>query len=99
MYKCHDTAKYQAILHNEHLHKITWHRVMKALAQVPLPTTQKKAVAKQVLAREASQTRLLRIKDRLANYELLGMIGKGAFGDVRLARVRESGTYHLMKDK
>ena len=44
-----------------------------------------------MMAKQASQTRLQRIKDRLSNYELLGMIGKGAFGDVRLARMKDTG--------
>ena len=61
---------------------------MKTLNQAPIPSAQKKIVAQKILAQEASQTRQLRIKDRLGNYELLGMIGKGAFGDVRLARMR-----------
>ena len=35
----------------------------------------------------------MRTKDKLSNYELLGMIGKGAFGDVRLAKIKETGIY------
>ena len=81
-------AKYQAILLQEQQQKVTWQKVMKALAQVPLPQAQKQAVVQKAFIQEASQTRMLRIKDRLTNYELMGMIGKGAFGDVRLAKLK-----------
>ena len=63
---------------------------MKALAQAPIPQSQKKAVAEKAFSKEASQTRLLRLRDRLSNYELMEMIGKGAFGDVRLAKTKET---------
>ena len=65
---------------------------MKTLNQAPIPTSQKKVVAQKIMAHESSQTRQQRVRDRLSNYELLGMIGKGASGDVRLARVRHAST-------
>jgi hypothetical protein len=34
--------------------------------------------------------RLMRQKDSLNNYELYNLIGKGAFGEVRLARNRKT---------
>ena len=64
---------------------------MKALAQAPLPHAQKREVVQKMVGREASESRLSRVRDKLSNYELLQMIGKGAFGDVRLARVKATG--------
>ncbi len=64
---------------------------MKALDQIPISKNEKKVVVEKVLNRESSQIRRMRVKDKLTNYELLSMIGKGAFGDVRLAKLRETG--------
>jgi hypothetical protein len=72
------SAKYQTILAQEHNTKITWQRVMKTLNQAPIPAAQKKVVAQKIMAQDASQTRQQRVRDKLSNYELLGMIGKGA---------------------
>lgn len=88
-----NSAKYQAILQQERNHKLGWERIMKALADAPIPQAQKKSVAKKALEKETSEIRLLRARDRLGNYELLGMIGKGAFGDVRLGRTKAEGTF------
>ena len=68
---------------------------MKALAQAPLHQTQKKEVVQKMLGREASQARLSRMKDKLSNYKLYQMIGKGAFGDVRLAKIKATGILNL----
>lgn len=72
---------------------------MKALSQMPLPESEKKAVAEKALARESSCIRLQRIKMKLEDYELLDMIGKGAFGEVRLARCKGTGIYNLTQAK
>jgi hypothetical protein len=36
---------------------------------------------------------------KLEDYELLDMIGKGAFGEVRLARCKGTGIYKLIQVK
>ena len=51
MYTLSHLAKYQGILLHEQQHKITWQRVMKTLAQAPLPQSQKKAVAEKILTK------------------------------------------------
>ena len=47
--------------------------------------------------REASQMRLLRVKQRLQDFELLELIGRGAFGEVRLARCKATGEIVAIK--
>jgi serine/threonine kinase 38 len=76
---------------------VGWQKIMKALAQAPLPESEKKHVAERALTREASNTRLMRVKQRLEDYELLEMIGKGAFGEVRLARCKATGEIVAIK--
>lgn len=63
-----NSAKYQAILQEEHKHKLGWERIMKALADAPISQSQKKIVAKKALVKETSEIRLLRTRDRLSNY-------------------------------
>lgn len=70
---------------------------MKALEQAPLPDAQKRSVAERALSREASNTRLLRVRQRLEDYELLEIIGRGAFGEVRLSRCKATGEVVAIK--
>ena len=45
-----------------------------------------KNLAKRFSKEQSIQKRLQRAKDSLKNYKLLSLIGRGAFGEVRLAQ-------------
>lgn len=97
MYPFSYSARYKEILYKEEQQRVGWQKIMKALAQAPLPEAEKKHVAERALTREASNTRLMRVKQRLEDYELLEMIGRGAFGEVRLARCKATGEIVAIK--
>lgn len=68
---------------------------MTALATSKISTKEVKDQAQRAYAQErlSVNTRLSRTKKNLSDYHLLRMIGKGAFGQVRLARCKETRIY------
>lgn len=91
------SAKYKTILEKEQQHHFLWQKILKILKQTPLPEQQKKDVIDKASKRDASDIRMQRIKQKLTSYELLEIIGKGAFGEVRLGRCKKSGKIKLIK--
>ena len=53
---------------------------------------QRDTIKEQIIAEESKQLRALRTKPQLSDYESIKVIGKGAFGEVRLCRCRASNT-------
>jgi serine/threonine protein kinase len=41
----------------------------------------------------------MRVKQKLDDYELLDLIGRGAFGEVRLGRRKTTGRHLLIQEK
>lgn len=68
-------------------------KIIKALAQSNITPKEIKDQAKRAFAKErlSINTRLTRVKKRLDDYHLQRVIGKGAFGEVRLAKCKETG--------
>jgi hypothetical protein len=55
-----------------------------------MPLSQKLSLEKELKIQQDIKKRLMRQKDCLKNYELYNLIGKGAFGEVRLAKNRKT---------
>ena len=58
-----------------------------------LPISEKKSIENELRIQQDIKKRLMRQKDCLKNYKLYNLIGKGAFGEVRLARNKKTGIY------
>ncbi len=63
-----------------------------------MPLSQKQSVEKELKIQQDIKKRLMRQKDSLKNYELYNLIGKGAFGEVRLAKNRKTSKIILRSD-
>ena len=47
--------------------------------------------------KERADLRAMRVKTRATDFEVLKLIGKGGFGEVRMVRHKKRGTIHAMK--
>ena len=63
-----------------------------------MPLSQKLSLEKELKIQQDMKKRLMRQKDCLKNYELYNLIGKGAFGEVRLAKNRKTSNIILRSD-
>lgn len=67
------------------------------LRALDLKDSDKELLRKEHKRREAEYNRVLRRRMSLADFEKLAVIGRGAFGEVALVRMRESGEVFAMK--
>jgi hypothetical protein len=63
-----------------------------------MPLSEKLSLEKELKIQQDMKKRLMRQKDCLKNYELYNLIGKGAFGEVRLAKNRKTSNIILRSD-
>ncbi|XP_019192151.1 PREDICTED: serine/threonine-protein kinase 38-like [Ipomoea nil] len=67
------------------------------LASLGLPEEEQKVLLKDLERKETEYIRLKRHKISVDDFELLAIIGRGAFGEVRLCREKISGNIYAMK--
>ena len=62
-----------------------------------LPNQQTEEIKKQILHKEAEVLRLMRQKMTIFEFEPIAIIGKGAFGEVRVCRKKDNGEIVAIK--
>lgn len=69
----------------------------KKMNMLNLSESEQELIKQDILHKEAEINRRLRKKITVRDFDLLSIIGRGAFGEVRICRFRESGEVVAMK--
>jgi protein-serine/threonine kinase len=62
-----------------------------------IPETQKRRKEQEIRRAEVAYLRFLRTKERAENFQTIKIIGKGAFGEVRLVQRKNDGKIYALK--
>lgn len=65
--------------------------------ELHLSPTEQEMIRQEILHQEAEQMRLRRQKVTVYDFEPVAIIGRGAFGEVRVVRAKETGDILAMK--
>lgn len=69
----------------------------KSMDQLKLDAPQRERYLKRLHAKESEYTRLRRVRFSKKAFETIKVIGRGAFGEVRLVRMNSNGQLYAMK--
>ncbi|OMJ74398.1 hypothetical protein SteCoe_26695 [Stentor coeruleus] len=95
--KTYIEQKYARIKEEEERKRNDWDEFYKKLGQMSLSTTEQEIIKQEVLHKEAELMRKSRQKMTVKDFEPISIIGKGAYGEVRVCRVKETGEIVAMK--
>lgn len=74
-----------------------WNELKRKMTDLGLSATEQGLIKQEILSREATQLRRKRHKTTIFDYEPVAVIGRGAFGEVRVVRHKRSGEVLAMK--
>lgn len=97
MAKAYIERKYQRQIQAEQERKEQWQDINRVLDHMRLPEGQQEEIRQEVLHKEAEQLRSRRRRISIFDFESIAIIGRGAFGEVRVVRHRPTGAVLAMK--
>jgi serine/threonine kinase 38 len=89
--------KYNKRHNDENERKDAWDMLEQKMNNLQLSDKEKVLIKQDILHKEAELNRRARKKVSVKDYDLLPIIGRGAFGEVRICRHRETGQVVAMK--
>ena len=95
--KAYIEAKYSKLKQSEEEKKQGWSELQAKMDEMTLSNKEQQLIRQEILQREAQQMRQQRRKITVFDFEPLAIIGKGAFGEVRVVRHKQSGEILAMK--
>ncbi|OMJ76685.1 hypothetical protein SteCoe_23881 [Stentor coeruleus] len=95
--KTYIEQKYARIKEEEERKRNDWDEFYKKLGEMNLSTLEQDMIKQEVLHKEAELMRRSRQKMTVKDFEPISIIGKGAYGEVRVCRVKETGEIVAMK--
>lgn len=78
-------------------YKADWDLINKKFIEMNLPKKEIDSIKKEIFRKEAISLRLNRAKMTIREFEPLSIIGKGAFGEVRICRHKETNEIVAIK--
>ena len=82
--------KYNKLKEDEEERKTEWEELQKKMSDLQLTATEQKLIKHEILHKEALQLREQRQKVSVFDFEPISIIGKGAFGEVRVVRHKQT---------
>lgn len=76
---------------------IAWEMLAKKMNLLNLNEAEQALIKQDILHKEAEINRKMRKKITVKDFDLLSIIGRGAFGEVRICRFKETGEVVAMK--
>lgn len=76
---------------------IAWEMLVKKMEKLNLSEAEQELIKQDILHKEAELNRKMRKKITLKDFEPLSIIGRGAFGEVRICKFKETGEIVAMK--
>ena len=95
--KAYIEKKYSKLKNQEAERKQNWEDINKIMVELNLSVTEQNMIRQEILHREAEQLRMKRKKVSVFDFEPIAIIGRGAFGEVRLCRWKENGELVAIK--
>jgi len=89
--------RYSRLKQEEEERRENWDALNKKMENLELSTTEKELIKRDILHKEAESLRQKRKKMSARDYEPIAIIGRGAFGEVRLCRWKETKEVVAMK--
>ena len=84
--KVYIEKKYNKLKENEEERKTDWEELQKKMFELQLTATEQNLIKHEILHKEAQNLREQRQKVSIHDFESISIIGKGAFGEVRVVR-------------
>ncbi|OMJ83126.1 hypothetical protein SteCoe_15978 [Stentor coeruleus] len=95
--KTYIEMKYNKMKKEELIKKEEWEELNKKLESMNLSETEKKIIKEEIMHKEAEVLRNKRKGVSVFDFEPISIIGRGAFGEVRVVRHKETGDILAMK--
>lgn len=95
--KSYIEMRYSKIKQEEKIKKAAWKELKQKMTELSLTTTEQNLVKSQVLKKEAEILRKKRRRVTIFDYEPIEIIGRGAFGEVRVVRQKHTGEIFALK--
>ena len=76
---------------------LAWEMLVKKMEKLNLSEAEQELIKQDILHKEAELNRKMRKKITLKDFDPLSIIGRGAFGEVRICKFKESGEIVAMK--
>lgn len=95
--KAYIEQKYSRIKEEEERKRSDWEEFNKKLSQMNLSSVERDILKQEVLHKAAEQLRRSRQRMTVEDFEPISIIGKGAYGEVRVCRVKSTGEIVAMK--
>lgn len=95
--KAYIEKKYSKLKNQEAERKQNWEDINKIMVELNLSVTEQNMIRQEILHREAEQLRMKRKKVSVFDFEPIAIIGRGAFGEVRVVRYKETSEILAMK--
>ena len=83
--------RYAKLITQEREKKENWELLLQKMSALNLPQEEQERVKSDIIRHETEELRKGRKRSTIRDYELIKIIGRGAFGEVRLCRCRENG--------
>jgi serine/threonine kinase 38 len=90
-------CKYKKLKQEEAIKTEAWEKVKIEMAKLGLAKEEQELITKEILHREAELNRKWRSKVTVQDFDSIAIIGKGAFGEVRVVRSKKTGEVFAMK--
>ena len=89
--------KYSKLKQTESERQVEWQELQKMMTEMNLSALEQEQIKQEILHREAEYLRKKRQKITVFDFESIKIIGKGAFGEVRVVRHKQTGEIMAMK--
>jgi serine/threonine kinase 38 len=89
--------KYSKLKKNEQERQEDWEELKRTMEELNLSSTEQDLIKQKIMRREAEIMRQRRQKVSVFDFEPVKIIGKGAFGEVRVVRYKPTGEVFAMK--
>jgi serine/threonine kinase 38 len=97
MAKAFIEQKYSKLKLEESERRETWDQLQQKMEEMHLSTTEQDMIKQEIMHKEAEALRGVRRKMTIYDFEPLAIIGRGAFGEVRVVKLRATGEVLAMK--
>jgi serine/threonine kinase 38 len=95
--KAYIEQKYSKLKREESERKEGWEQLSRKMLDLNLSSTEQQLIKQEILHKEAEQLRQRRRRTSVFDFESIDIIGRGAFGEVRVVRSKLTGEILAMK--